>query len=254
PLDSIANAISASNTYIAIAANANKRNTIYVGGGMYSETLTTLPNQCDIIGVGCRTSWPTLIEGITTIGSIVVGCHIYNMHFHQVGTALPTISIPTGSHGTWFTDCVISMGTSATIGLSFAGTCNTCKVIGCQFDGDAVFPIGINFTSCGNFNRIEDNYINATTTGINISDGSGDSDWGTLIKNNVICHCAVGNSTQLTTGISFLDASGTQAMVIGNYISATDAISWASGTLTGDRERWMCLANRVGEGGSGSWE
>lgn len=245
-------AISASNTYIAIAANANKRNTIYVGGGTYAETLATLPNQCDIVGVGCRSGWGPLINGVTTITTAVVGCHIYNMHFFQA-TGVATVSIPAGSAGVWFMGCIFSFSGTATHGLTLTST-PTAKVMDCQFDGDNPFPIGIQLLgTSSNFTRIERNYINATTTGILTSSTMSYADWGVLIKDNVICRCDTSSDAQLATGIH-IDSSRSGAMIVNNQISAVNAILCGAGTLDGNREQWMCIGNRVGENANSGWE
>jgi len=246
---SIEQAISLSNTNIALAANVNKRNVIYIAGGTYAETLTTLPNQCDIIGLGARTAWKPLINGVMTIGTAVNSCHFYNLGFYQA-TAAPNVTIPSGSHGWEFHDCeFICGGGSVTYGLHVTNT-SSAILDNCDFVGNPPFPTAVYvagplFNGC----KIIGNTISAETCGIyfhtNVT-----SDYQTVIKDNVIGRMDpnAGN-TQLTKGIDLNTDSASNLLLIHNWISAADAIE--PHASAGDKGSFMCIDNHVVESTTG---
>lgn len=245
----IASAIAASNVDIALAANVNNRNTIYINGGMFEETLATLPNQCDIVGVGARTGWQTLINGVMTITTAVLGCHFYNISFYQE-TAASAITIPVGSHGYGFYNCTFNFGGSGTHAITVNGG-NTGEITDCMFCGDDPVPIGIYLTAYCNHTRIERNYINATTNGIKLA-GMEYTDWGLLIKDNTIYRGQHSTHNPLTVGILF-QGTESKAMVVHNYINATDAISFP-GAYTNNRDQNMCIDNYVNQNSTATRE
>jgi len=252
PLDSIENAITASNTYIAIAANVNKRNTIYVGGGTYAETLTTLPSQCDIIGVGNRTAWKPLINGVLTCGTAVNSCHFWNIGFYS-NTVAPLVTIPSGSHGIGFHECeFINGGSSVTHGL-YLTNCSTVVIDNNMFVGNPVLPIGIYFAGpLFNGGRITNNFISATTGGI-VGHTNVTSDYQTLIAWNVIGRFDPNSGqTQLTEGIALNTDSAFNCAIVGNWISAADAIDVTGCGATKDED--MCIGNYVVQASVGTFE
>ena len=242
-LSTIAAAITLSNAYIASTGNTYKVNRIYVLGGTYSETLTVMPMQCEVIGVGTRSGWEPLINGVSTFATAGQWSRFINLHFYQA-TAAPVVTIPAGSHGYAFINCRISDGGSSTHGLDITDSYDG-LIQGCKFDGNPPCPIGISFagTSCGG-TKVLDNYISATTIGIEVENGM-TADYGLVIKDNSIYRCDPNADAPLTEGIAFQDTSGrSHAMVIHNFIAATDAIAF-DGAYGGDRDHWMCIANHV---------
>lgn len=245
----IAGAIAASNTYIAVTANSYGRNRMYIdGGNLWAETLAILPNQCDMIGVGARTGWRPTIYGRTNITTAVLGCHIYNIMFYNPTNSVPVVTILAGSHGIEFHKCQIANGdgVSSTIGLQL-GSMSDLVVNDCSFTGNPPSVIGIQLDGTSAVNgRIINNMISATTTGIAIADLT-TSDYGLLIKDNVITRCDPNSDQQLAVGISFLDDLGgcrTHAMVVRNYISAADGIAFAA-AVGNNRDHWMCIGNII---------
>ena len=248
----IEQAISLNNTYIALASNINKRNRIYLGGGTFSETLTTLPNQCDIIGVGNRTAWKVLINGVLTCGTAVNSCHFYDIGFYS-NTSAPLVTIPSGSHGIEFHGCeFINGGSGVTRGL-YMTNCSSVVVDNNMFVGNPVLPIGIFFAGpLFNGCKITNNFISATTGGI-VGHTNVTADYQTLIAWNVIGRWDPNSGqTQLTEGIALNTDSAFNCAIVGNWISAVDAID-----LTGcgaNKDAFMCIGNRVGEAATAAWE
>lgn len=249
-------AIAASNTYIAVTEHQYARNRIYIdGGGLWSETLATLPNQCDVIGVGARTGWKPTLYGRQNITTAVLGCHIYNIMFYNPTTSVPAVTILAGSHGIEFHKCNFTNGdgNDSSVGLQITDS-NDFIIDDCCFPGNPPSVIGISLlgTSCIN-SRITNNFINATTTGIAIANGM-TGDYGLLIKDNVIFRADPNSDSAMAVGIDFRDTSGrTHACVINNRIAAADGIQF-DGTVSSDRDHWMCIGNLVAEGATATAE
>jgi predicted small secreted protein len=103
PFSTLAEAITASNASIGLAANRwwARRNRIFVCGDGIEEDLTVLPEKCDIIGCGSDlVPYPRII-GAHTIAVAKVGCRFINMGFTATGTG-DLFVIPAGCHGLRF--------------------------------------------------------------------------------------------------------------------------------------------------------
>lgn len=245
-------AITASNTYIAITKNANKRNKIYLGGGTFSEVITTLPNQCDIIGVGNRTAWKTLINGVMTVGAAVNSCHFWNIGFYS-NTSAALVTIYSGSHGIGFHGCeFINGGSSVTHGL-YLTNCSSVVIDDNMFVGNPVLPIGIYFAGpLFNGGKITNNFISATTGGI-VGHTDVTADYQTLIAWNVIGRWDPNaGDVQLAEGIALNTDSAWNVAIVGNWISAADAIDLTD--CSAAKAANMSIGNRVCQAGVGGWE
>lgn len=100
PFATLAEAITASNASIGLAANRwwARRNRIFVCGDGIDEDLTVLPEKCDIIGCGSDlVPYPRII-GHHTIALAKVGCRFINMGFQADGTG-DMFVLPAGCHG-----------------------------------------------------------------------------------------------------------------------------------------------------------
>ena len=243
----IAAAIAASNTYIAITKHQYARNRIYIdGGGLWSETLAIFPNQCDVVGVGARTGWKPTIYGRTNLTTACLGTHVYNIMFYNPTTNVPVVTVLAGSHGIEFHKCNFTNGdgNDSSIGLKL-GAINDFVVDNCVFNGNPPSVIGINLDGTTAINsRITNNFISATTTGIAIANGT-TSDYGLIIQGNVIFRADPNSDSGMAVGIDFRDTQGrTHACVINNRIAADDGIQF-DGTVSGNRDHWMCIGNMV---------
>lgn len=100
PFATVAEAITASNASIGLAANRwwARRNKIFVCGDGITENLTVLPEKCDVIGCGSDlVPYPRII-GHHTIALAKVGCRFINIGFTLDGTGVG-LTIPAGCHG-----------------------------------------------------------------------------------------------------------------------------------------------------------
>lgn len=247
----IAAAIAASNTHIAITENRSGRNRIYIDGdiGWWAESLTVFPNYCDMVGVGNAgdVGTPVMIYGTTNIATNVFGCHIYNICFYGSGSAVPVVKMSCTANGLEFHNCMFRnvSGNDASIGLqinvAMHFTVSNCKILG--------YPspvIGIQLDSTVVFGEISNCFITAVTTGINIAAEVTTHDYQVLIKDNVITKSAPIGTAQLVTGIAILDPTcGSHAMIIHNWISAADAIAYINEGYPLHRNHWQCIDNHV---------
>jgi hypothetical protein len=103
PFATLAEAIIKSNADIASSANRwwARRNRIFVCGDGIEESLTVLPEKCDIIGCGSDLAPFPRIIGHHTIAVAKVGCRFINMGFQADGTG-DLFVIPAGCHGLQF--------------------------------------------------------------------------------------------------------------------------------------------------------
>lgn len=238
----LAGAISASNTYIAVSTNQHGRNRIYIdGGGLWQETLTVFPNQCDMVGVGARTGWRPTIYGATAIATAVTGCHIYNIQFTNPNADGKTVVVLAGSHGMEFHKCTFSGTGTPTHGLQL-GSIADFVVSECRFVGNPPAAIAILCDGTMAIGEIKNNFISATTTGIQIANGT-TADYGLEIKGNTIFRADPNSDAGMTTGILFSDtAARSHAVCVGNYIAAANGIT-CTGTYSGNRDHWMLIGN-----------
>lgn len=254
----IAAAIAASNTHIAITENANGRNRIYIDGGLdgtthwWAETLTTFPSYCDMIGVGQAgdLGTPVMIYGATAVTGNVFGCHVYNLAFYGSGSGVPVVRFVNTVNGLEFHNCIFrnKSGNDASIGLQLNVAMHF-TVSNCKFLGYPSPVIGIQLDTSVMFGEISNNFITAVTTGINIAAAVTTHDYQVLIKDNVICKAAPIGTAQLVTGIAILDPTcGSHAMIVHNYISAADAIAYTNADQYSiHRDHWMCVGNYIVE-------
>lgn len=231
----IAGAIAASNTFVALTPNSYGRNRIYIdGGNLWAETLAIFPNQCDMIGVGARTGWRPTIYGRTNITTACPGFHAYNLMFYNPTNSVPVVTIPAGSHGFEFHKCVIANGdgVSSTVGIQSTDN-NDFVIDDCTFSGNPPSVTGISLVGTGCiYGKIINNLISATTNGVLVANGM-TGDYGLLIKGNAIARLDPNTDTQMTYGIRYADTqSRIHCFICNNDISAATWISHASSTTS----------------------
>jgi hypothetical protein len=170
-------AMAASHANVAASSTgwANRNLIFYKGDNNEAskETLTTLAQKTDIIGVGSYDGnpYPILIGNHLIVGSFM-GCRFFNMGFKSLAAGGIIMSIPTEVSQPEFHGCKFIGNTStvATIGLATAGVASL-KVKNCEFVGKfstAAIQIG---TGAANEMRIEDNIIESGAIGIYINTG-----------------------------------------------------------------------------------
>jgi len=171
PFSTIAEAITASNTSIGLSANRwwARRNYIYVCGDGIKESLTVLPEKCDIIGCGSDlVPYPRVI-GHHTIALAKVGCRFINMGFTADGTG-DLFVIPAGCHGLQFLGGHMQPSTAGNTKALEITNSALVRIEGVEIYqnpgayGTGIFGVGIAIegTVSNHQTVIKDCYINAT--------------------------------------------------------------------------------------------
>ena len=191
PLKTLAAAIVLSNASIAAGATGwANRNRIYYKGDnneAAAETLITLANKCDIIGVGSYDHRPTpMLIGNHVIGAgAYMGCRFINMGFLSPAAGGVIFTVPTTTSGLAFIDCHFDgrSAVAATIGLK-ATAVEQLSVVGCRFFGKystATIDLG---AGASRLLLIENNKIESGAIGIRIDSGLTCADGIGMILNN----------------------------------------------------------------------
>ena len=217
PFATIAEAITASNASIGLAANRwwARRNKIFVCGDGIEEDLTVLPEKCDIIGCGSDLYPFPRVIGVHIIALAKVACRFINMGFQATGTG-DLITTPAACHGLSFLDCVFTPATAGnTKALELTNSAHV-KIDGCRFVSAAGvaatglfgLSIGIEGTSSIHDLQISNNKI-FSTAGIAIA--AGDLN-GSFVNDNYI--------RTLGSGKACVDSSNEVAFVNNRIITA----------------------------------
>ena len=220
----IAEAITASNTSIGLAGNRwwARRNRIFVQGDVITESLTVLPEKCDIIGVGTDLRAFPRVYGQHTISLAKVGCRFINMGFVSNAAGV-MMTIPLSSHGFSLIDCQFEAASAGiTKGLMITSCAHT-RFIGNKFTvgaGSMTNILGLAMSLEGTVlhdTYIEDNHITATL-GISVVE-AGAAAMGSLIKGN----------TLRTTGIAIDDNSDDFQVVDNRWMTDVDTTTSTAG-------------------------
>jgi hypothetical protein len=236
PFSTVAEAIAASNTSIGLTANRwwARRNRIFVMGDGITESLTVLPEKCDIIGIGSDLHPFPRITGAHTIAVAKVGCRFINMGFTATGTG-DLFVIPAGCHGLEFHGCFFQAAAAGNTKCLEITNSAIVKVCDCRIVQNpaayatGIFGIGISIegTTANHQTLISGNWINATV-GIKVATSAPCYD--SVICNNfihsvsywvdddsAICHVIDNRGiTDIDTGTSTAGYDFTLALAAGN--------------------------------------
>ena len=225
PLKTLAPAIVLNNANIASGAVGwAARNAIYFKGDnneASKETLITLPNKCDVIGVGSydHKPYPEMIGNHLIGAGAYMGTRFINMGFRSLAAGGVIMTVPTTTSGLAFIGCHFDGSTAvvATIGL-LATAVEMLSVVGCTFKGGF------------------------STTAIDI--GAGESN-GLLIRDNII-----GSAKKGIRVSSTMTCSVRQAYIMNNMFNCAGTV--ASGIIIDDASGKIVIAgNRGRSGGDG---
>jgi hypothetical protein len=235
PFATLAEAITASNASIGLAANRwwARRNRTFVCGDGITESLTVLPEKCDIIGCGSDLYPFPRIIGRHTIALAKVGCRFINIGL-QASSATDLMTLPAGCHGFQFLGglCIPKTGGTA---VGFGITDTACMKIAnssFQIGGGSmthIFATAISLLgTVGHESEIVDNDIIGT---VGILTAGTLAALGSKIKGNTI----------RSTGKPINDASGTY-QVINNRLmtdinigTTTDGYTFTLGLASGNK-------------------
>lgn len=188
-----AKAVVASNASIAAGAAgwANRNRIFYKGDNNEAskETIITLPNKCDVIGVGSydHRPYPVMIGNHVVGAGAYMGTRFINMGFMSLAAGGAIFTVPTTTSGLKFEGCVFDASTSTpgTIGISLTAV-ELASIKKCRFIG-AFSTTAINI-GAGESNGLEicDNEILGAVKGITVDIGFTQSVRdGIVARNNI---------------------------------------------------------------------
>lgn len=192
PFATVAEAITASNASIGLAANRwwARRNKIFVCGDGITENLTVLPEKCDVIGCGSDlVPYPRII-GHHTIALAKVGCRFINIGFTLDGTGVG-LTIPAGCHGFQILGGMLQPSLAGnTVGVQITDSA-LFKIQGFEIHqnpgayGTGICAVGISVAGIASTHQflIDDCFVEATE-GIDVVANS--PAYGSRIKNSII--------------------------------------------------------------------
>ena len=240
----IAAAITASNTSIGLAGNRwwARRNRIFVLGDVITESLTVLPEKCDIIGLGTDLMPYPRVFGNHTIAVAKVGCRLINMGFVTTGTGDLWV-IPADCHGFQMVGCYMQPGTTSTKAVEITDSAhvrflNNRITVGAG-SMSVIFGVGISIegTAAIHDTVIQGNHITATA-GIVVANGTL---MGSLIADNYIrstakCINDASADCQVINNVMISDASAdgsgndnvmvvSTALAAGNRVTSSDHLN-----------------------------
>lgn len=191
PYATLAEAITASNTSIALSANRwwARRNRIYVCGDALSENLTVFPTKCDVIGCGSYDGFTKAgLSGRHVPASESYGTRWYNMHFKAVAHTSPIMTLAGASSvsGTQFIGCTFD-GTLGTMTSAILATAVPfLKVIDCDFIGTFVTSyITFGAGEAGGTQILDNRMLGTAANGI-VAPGTTTASWMPVIQGNTI--------------------------------------------------------------------
>jgi hypothetical protein len=213
----IASAITKSNVSIGLTANRwwARRNRIFVLGDGITESLTVLPEKCDIIGVGSDLYPFPRVTGAHTIAVAKVSTRFINMGFQASGTGDLFVA-PAACHGLSFLGCTFTSSAAGNTKALEITDCAHVRIEGCNFQPGAgvaatglfALAIGIEGTASIHDLYIANNRIFATA-GVAIA--AGDLN-GSVVENNIV--------RSMGSGKAFVDSSNEVAFVSNRIMTA----------------------------------
>lgn len=192
PLKTLAPAIVLSNANIASGAVGwAARNVIYFKGDnneASKETLITLPNKCDVVGIGSydHRSYPVMIGNHVIGAGAYMGTRFINMGFRSLAAGGAIFTAPTTTSGLQFINCYFDGRTTTPATKAIVLTAvEEAAIIGCKFIGKysaTTIDIG---TGSSRALLIKNNEIESGAIGITVHASMTCADAIAMIINNV---------------------------------------------------------------------
>lgn len=183
----LAKAIAVSNIDINRRARWARRNTIYLFSDYTTESLTTFPNKCDVVGCGSYDA--NTQAGIyghhapTNTGNY--GTRFLNVWLKSTGAAAPVITLASTTSGFQIGRSTITTNGTTTIGIQ-ATASPFLKVFGNRFEGAfATSNITFGAGEAGGTEIIGNRMTDSAASGI-VVNASTTTSWGAFITSNII--------------------------------------------------------------------
>jgi hypothetical protein len=188
PYSTLAEAIAASDTSIALTANRwwARRNRIFFVADVSTENLVKFPTKCDVIGMGSydANTKPGLYGRHLPVGE-AYGTRWFNVHFKALAHASPIITLTNAAGGIKTIGCTFD-GTLGTMTSAILATASPfLEVIDCDFIGTFVVSY-ISFAAgeAGRTRIIGNRMLGTAAKGI--VSASATASWKPLIADNII--------------------------------------------------------------------
>jgi hypothetical protein len=138
-VDTLAEAITLSNASIGLAANRwwARRNRIFLVADLTTESLTTFPNKCDVIGLGSydANTKAGLKGNHAPVNAGNYGTRFINVWFQGLAAAAPVVDLASSSSGIQFIGCTFD-GSLGTMTYAIRATASPFLVVrDCDFFG-----------------------------------------------------------------------------------------------------------------------
>ena len=235
----LAVAFVASNASIALASGTGwaARNKIYVksdNNEAASETIITLPNKCDVIGVGSYDAkpFPEFIGNHVIGAGAYMGTRFINVGFRSLAAGGAIFTVPTTTSGLEFIGCNFD-GNSTIVGTYgiVATAIEKLKIIGCNFRG--LFSVAAISLGTGSMKGMEitDNFIESGAIGI-------------LVNSGLTCTGNIGRILRnVFSVVTLIVDENSDTLMIGDNKGATES----DGTLvlTLDYNAALCFNNMI---------
>ena len=189
PFLTLAEAIAASDTSIALTANRwwARRNRIFLMADTTTENLVKFPTKCDVIGLGSYdgNTQPGITGRHLPVGE-AYGTRFYNIHFKAVAHASPIITLTSESSGIQFHGCTFD-GTAGTMTSAILATASPFLVVNdCDFIGTFVTSyITFGAGEAGRARITNNRMLGTAAKGI-VAPGTTTASWMPLIQDNTI--------------------------------------------------------------------
>lgn len=237
PFATIAEAITASNTSIGLTANRwwARRNRIFVMGDGIAESLTVLPEKCDIIGIGSDLYPFPRVTGIHIPAAAKVACRFINMGFQATGTA-EIFKVLAGCHGLSFIGCTFTSTAAGNTKAIAITDCAHVRIEGCNIQPGAgvaatgLFGLGISIEGTASIHDlyVANNRIFATA-GIAIA--AGDLN-GSVVENNIIRAMGAGKAcVDSSNEVAFIN---NRLMTAINDLVVANSCTWNAALAVGN--------------------
>lgn len=187
PFKTLAKAIAVSNIDINRRARWARRNTIYLWSDYTTESLTTFPNKCDIVGCGSydANTKPGIYGHHAPTNTGNYGTRFLNLWLKSTGAAAPVITLANTTSGFQIGRSTITTNGTTTIGIQ-ATASPFLKVFGNKFEGAfATSNITFGAGEAGGTEIVGNDMTDSAAAGI-VVNSSTTTSWGSYIKDNFI--------------------------------------------------------------------
>lgn len=189
PFATLAEAITASDASIALAANRwwARRNRIFACGDTLTENLVKFPTKCDVIGCGSY-------DGNTQLGLLgqhapvgeSYGTRFFNVHFKSPATAAPVITLTNATSGLQIHSSTFD-GTLGTMTIGIQATASPFLIVNdCDFVGTFVTSYLTFGAGEAGRTRITNNRMLGTAAKGIVVGSTATASWMPLIDGNVL--------------------------------------------------------------------